>query len=273
MTAVSNAWCLEVTVNQTIASIRRYYQQSLTLLSGVHWYYLHNFLLKKEAVYMRNIRKIGSGLVLSMLLTVVVACGNETPDRAPEAKDDAASAATSAPAVAQTATTTTGVGVVLSTNLGDIELLLDDEKAPLSVANFLAYADSGHYEGTIFHRVISGFMVQGGGFDQSMQQKATQDPIENEAANGLKNVKYSIAMARTGVVNSATSQFFINVVDNGFLDHRDTSAAGFGYAVFGQVVAGHDVVDKMAAAQTGSAGRFPKDVPVETIVIQGVSRK
>ena len=230
---------------------------------------------------MHKVRKIGSGLALGLLLTLVASCGGETPDRTPQVQEDAPAASAAASAAdgaangtsAPVADAATGVGVVLSTNLGDIELLLDDEKAPLSVANFLAYADSGHYEGTIFHRVISGFMVQGGGFDQSLQQKATQDPIENEAANGLKNVKYSVAMARTGVVNSATSQFFINVVDNAFLDHRDTSAAGFGYAVFGQVVAGQDVVDQIAATQTGAAGRFPTDVPVEPIIVQGVSRK
>lgn len=226
---------------------------------------------------MHKVRKIGSGLALGLLLTLVASCGGETPDRTPQVQEDAPAASAADGAAngtsAPVADTATGVGVVLSTNLGDIELLLDDEKAPLSVANFLAYADSGHYEGTIFHRVISGFMVQGGGFDQSMQQKATQDPIENEAANGLKNLKYSIAMARTNVVNSATSQFFINVVDNGFLDHRDTSSAGFGYAVFGRVVAGQDIVDQIAASQTGAAGRFPRDVPLEPIVIQGVSRK
>ena len=226
---------------------------------------------------MHKVRKIGSGLALGLLLTLVASCGGETPDRTPQVQEDAPAASAADGAAngtsAPVADAATGVGVVLSTNLGDIELLLDDEKAPLSVANFLAYADSGHYEGTIFHRVISGFMVQGGGFDQSMQQKATQDPIENEAANGLKNLKYSIAMARTNVVNSATSQFFINVVDNGFLDHRDTSSAGFGYAVFGRVVAGQDIVDQIAASQTGAAGRFPRDVPLEPIVIQGVSRK
>jgi len=224
---------------------------------------------------MHMLRKIGSSLALSWLLILVVACGSETPDRAAEVQDDASAATVGAAAggSAAVAETATGVGVVLSTNLGDIELLLDEEKAPLSVANFLDYADSGHYEGTVFHRVIPGFMVQGGGFDQSLEQKTTQDPIKNEAGNGLKNLKYTIAMARTGVVDSATSQFFINVVDNAFLDHRDTSSAGFGYAVFGQVVAGQDVVDQIAAAQTGAAGRFPTDVPLETIVIQGVSRK
>ncbi len=221
---------------------------------------------------MRKLRKIGSGLALSMLLTLIAACGSDTPDRA-QAQDDSAVAEAGDTAVVADTSDSSGVGVVVSTNLGDIELLLDDQKAPLSVANFLAYSDSGHYEGTIFHRVIPGFMVQGGGFDEALQQKATQDPIKNEAGNGLKNLKYTIAMARTGVVDSATSQFFINVVDNGFLDHSNTSAAGFGYAVFGRVVAGQDVVDQIAASATGAAGRFSKDVPVETIVIQGVSRK
>jgi len=140
--------------------------------------------------------------------------------------------------------------VVLS-NRGPIELALDTEKAPLSVANFLAYVDSGHFEDTIFHRVIPGFMIQGGGFTLDYEQKPTLDPIKNEAANGLKNVKYSLAMARTGVVDSATAQFFINVVDNDFLDHRDTSNRGFGYAVFGKVVEGFEVVDAIAALQTG----------------------
>ena len=161
----------------------------------------------------------------------------------------------------------------MSTNRGPIELALDEEKAPLSVANFLAYVDSGHFEDTIFHRVIPGFMIQGGGFTLDYAQKPTQDPIKNEATNGLKNVKYSIAMARTGVVDSATAQFFINVVDNGFLDHRDTSTQGFGYAVFGKVVEGFEVVDAIAALQTGSGGRFRTDVPVEPVVIQSITRK
>ena len=222
---------------------------------------------------MTSIRKAGSIALSGLLLALVVACGSETPDSTAKVQNDQAAVVDAGNSTAAAVAADTGVGVVLSTNLGDIELLLDDEKAPLSVANFLAYADSGHYEGTIFHRVIPGFMVQGGGFDQSLQQKATQSPIQNEAANGLKNVKYSIAMARTGVVDSATSQFFINVVDNAFLDHRDTTAQGFGYAVFGRVVAGQDIVDQIAATGTGAAGRFPKDVPVDTIVIQGVSRK
>ena len=203
--------------------------------------------------------------MISALFALVAACGNETPDRAAQNSDSGAAESNAAK--------DSGTLVVMKTSLGDIELSLDAEKAPLSVENFLAYADSGHYDGTVFHRVIADFMIQGGGFDENLQQKQTQNPIENEAVNGLKNVRYSIAMARTSVVNSATSQFFINVVDNAFLDHRDTSTRGFGYAVFGSVVSGMDVVDKIAAVQTGAAGNFRSDVPVETIVIESVTRK
>lgn len=217
----------------------------------------------------RSVRGLLTGVVLALL----AACGGETPDRSvqQQVQNDSATATTTDETDA--GQISTGTLVLMKTSLGDIELSLDAERAPLSVENFLAYADSGHYDGTVFHRVISGFMVQGGGFDANLQQKATQNPIENEAANGLKNVKYSIAMARTSVVNSATSQFFINVVDNAFLDHRDTSAAGYGYAVFGNVVSGMDVVDKIAAVQTGASGRFPSDVPVETVMIESVTRK
>jgi len=162
--------------------------------------------------------------------------------------------------------------VTLSTNMGDIVLALDEQSAPLSVANFLAYADSGHYAGTIFHRVIADFMIQGGGFDEQYQQKTTLEPIKNEATNGLVNEKYTIAMARTGVVDSATSQFFINVKYNEFLDHRNTTAQGYGYAVFGKVIDGFDVVDAIAGLQTGSGGRFPTDVPAQPVIIQSVIR-
>jgi len=162
--------------------------------------------------------------------------------------------------------------VVIETNHGDITLTLDESKAPLSVANFLAYAEAGHYQGTIFHRVIKDFMIQGGNFSAEMQPKATQAPIKNEATNGLRNLRGTIAMARTGVVDSATSQFFINLKDNAFLDHRNTSTQGFGYAVFGQVTAGMDVVDKIGASRTHTFQRFA-DVPVEAVVIQGVRRE
>ena len=160
--------------------------------------------------------------------------------------------------------------VLIQTSLGDITVELDQEKAPISTKNFLDYAESKHYDGTIFHRVIKGFMIQGGGFDQNMKQKATKPPIKNEAGNGLKNAKYTIAMARTNVVDSATSQFFINSVDNAFLDHKNDSPTGFGYAVFGKVVKGTDVVDKMEkVATTTRAGM--QDVPVEPVVIKSVT--
>ncbi len=156
------------------------------------------------------------------------------------------------------------------TSVGTVEVALDAAKAPLTVSNFVAYATSGHYDGTIFHRVISGFMIQGGGFTKEMAQKKTRAPIRNEAANGLKNRKYTIAMARTQVVDSATSQFFINVNDNAFLDHRAPNPMGYGYAVFGSVTKGQDVVDKIAAVETGRWGPF-SDVPKAPIVIKTVT--
>ena len=153
--------------------------------------------------------------------------------------------------------------VVLETNKGDITLDLNDEKAPVTVENFLRYVDEGHYDGTIFHRVIPDFMIQGGGFDEDMQQKPTHDPIKNEADNGLSNDPYTIAMARTQVVDSATSQFFINTADNVFLDH---GSRDFGYAVFGKVVDGQDVIDAINNVDTGSRAGH-RDVPVETVKI------
>lgn len=161
--------------------------------------------------------------------------------------------------------------VIIETNFGDITLELDDAKAPLSVANFLTYVDSNHYNGTIFHRVIKDFMIQGGNFTADMAPKQTRSPIKNEANNGLRNLRGTIAMARTGVVDSATSQFFINLKDNGFLDHRDTSTRGYGYAVFGRVVKGMDVVDKIGTSPTHTFKRFG-DVPVEAVVINSVKR-
>ncbi|GAB3495653.1 peptidylprolyl isomerase [Curvibacter fontanus] len=152
-------------------------------------------------------------------------------------------------------------------DFGIIKIELDAAKAPDSVANFLAYVNKGHYDRTIFHRVIPGFMVQGGGFEPGMTQKATDKPINNEANNGLKNNKYTLAMARTNDPHSATAQFFINVADNGFLNHTAPSAQGWGYAVFGKVVAGNDVVDKIAAVKTGQKG-FHGDVPKEDVVIE-----
>ena len=150
---------------------------------------------------------------------------------------------------------------------GVITLELDQDKAPKSVENFLSYVAKGHYDNTIFHRVIPGFMVQGGGMEPGMAQKNCDAPITNEANNGLKNVNYSVAMARTGDPHSATAQFFINVADNGFLNHTAPSQQGWGYAVFGKVVAGQEVVDKIKAVKTARRG-YHDDVPVEDVVIE-----
>ena len=157
--------------------------------------------------------------------------------------------------------------VKLHTNFGTIVLELDAAKAPETVKNFLAYVEAGHYNNTIFHRVIKNFMIQGGGMEPGMNQKETRDPIENEAGNGLKNVRGSIAMARTGDPHSATAQFFINTVDNDFLDFKAPSGQGWGYCVFGQVVEGLDVVDKIRAVPTGNKG-FHQDVPKEDVIIE-----
>lgn len=152
-------------------------------------------------------------------------------------------------------------------NYGVITLELDAEKAPKSAENFLSYVKKGHYDNTVFHRVIPGFMVQGGGFEPGMQQKPTGAEIENEANNGLKNDNYTVAMARTSAPHSATAQFFINVSNNGFLNHTAPSAQGWGYAVFGKVINGTDVVDKIKAVKTGRKG-FHDDVPLEDVVIE-----
>ena len=157
--------------------------------------------------------------------------------------------------------------VELQTNHGSITLALDSEKAPVTVENFKSYVESGHYDGTIFHRVIDGFIIQGGGFDHDMRQKATQAEIKNEADNGLKNTTGTIAMARTSDPHSATAQFFINVADNDFLNHTAPSGQGWGYAVFGEVVEGMDVVNAIKAVSTGSHGPH-QDVPRESVVIE-----
>jgi peptidyl-prolyl cis-trans isomerase B (cyclophilin B) len=157
--------------------------------------------------------------------------------------------------------------VLLKTNKGDITLTLDAAKAPKTVANFLAYVKSGHYDDTIFHRVIDNFMIQGGGMAPGMKQKSTQAEIENEANNGLKNVNGSVAMARTSDPHSASSQFFINVNDNDFLNHTAPTAQGWGYAVFGAVTDGMDVVNTIRKVKTGSSG-FHQDVPTEDVVIE-----
>lgn len=159
--------------------------------------------------------------------------------------------------------------VEMTTSAGTLRIELDDAKAPVSVANFLAYAAKGHYDNTVFHRVIKGFMVQGGGFEVDMKQKPSDAPIINEANNGLKNAHYTLAMARTSAPHSATAQFFINTTDNGFLDHKSESPQGWGYAVFGRVVAGTEVVDAIERVRTGrKAGH--DDVPLEDVVIQRV---
>lgn len=161
--------------------------------------------------------------------------------------------------------------VRIVTTYGDILLELDREKAPKSVQNFLNYVQEGFYDGTIFHRVIDGFMIQGGGFSQDFQKKPTHSPVENEANNGLKNLNGTIAMARTNDPHSATAQFFINVANNGFLDHRSPSPRGWGYAVFGNVVEGMDVVEKIRRSPTSSGGPFRKDVPQTAIIIERVT--
>ncbi|WP_370978379.1 peptidylprolyl isomerase [Agaribacterium sp. ZY112] len=160
--------------------------------------------------------------------------------------------------------------ITLHTNFGDIVLELDFEKAPKTAANFKQYAEDGHYSGTIFHRVIDGFMVQGGGFDEDMLQKDTREPVENEADNGLKNDKGTIAMARTMDPHSASAQFFINIKDNDFLNFSSKDSQGWGYCVFGKVTEGMDVVDKIRLVKTGSMMGH-QDVPVEPVIIEKVS--
>lgn len=162
--------------------------------------------------------------------------------------------------------------VVMETSMGSITLDLDNAKAPATVANFLAYADAGYYDGTVFHRVIKDFMIQGGGYTPELKQKPTQPPIKNEAANGLKNLRGTIAMARTRMVDSASSQFFINHKDNPALDHRAPTPDAFGYAVFGRVVKGMDVVDRIAATPTRARDMLFQDLPVEMVTIKSVRR-
>jgi len=157
--------------------------------------------------------------------------------------------------------------VLLTTNHGAIKLELDDAKAPNTVANFVQYAKDGHYDNTVFHRVIDGFMIQGGGFEPGMKQKGTRAPVDNEATNGLKNDMYTVAMARTNDPHSATAQFFINIKNNDFLNFTSPNGNGWGYCVFGKVVEGTDVVDKIKAVKTGTSG-FHQDVPAQDVVIQ-----
>jgi peptidyl-prolyl cis-trans isomerase B (cyclophilin B) len=172
--------------------------------------------------------------------------------------------------MSDTHTSSVTVTVTMQTNKGTIVLALDSEKAPETVANFISYAEAGHYDGTIFHRVISNFMIQGGGFEPDMTQKSTREPIKNEAANGLKNELGAIAMARTSDPHSATAQFFINTKDNAFLNHTAPSGQQWGYAVFGKVTEGLDVVKAIESVKTGNRMGY-SDVPVEDVIIEKVS--
>jgi cyclophilin family peptidyl-prolyl cis-trans isomerase len=162
--------------------------------------------------------------------------------------------------------------IVIKTSMGEIEAELFEDKAPITVKNFLSYVNKGHYKNLTFHRVINNFMIQGGGFDKDLKEKATDAPIKNEAGNGLKNETGTLAMARTNDVDSATAQFFINVVDNAFLDHRDNSPMGFGYCVFGKVTKGMPVVNKIKMVKTGFRAPM-EDVPMDAVVILDITKK
>ncbi len=164
------------------------------------------------------------------------------------------------------------VEVTMTTNMGDISIVLDAARAPITVKNFLRYVDEGYYDGTIFHRVIPDFMIQGGGFDTNYNKKATHETIRNEADNGLRNSRGTIAMARTNAPHSASAQFFINVQDNDFLNHTAKNSRGWGYTVFGKVIKGMKVVDKIQRQKTGRGGPFPTDVPRKMVVIEKITR-
>jgi len=174
-------------------------------------------------------------------------------------------------AIATTSARAENPVVQIDTSMGPIKVELYEDKAPVSVKNFLGYVDDKFYDGTVFHRVISTFMIQGGGFTPDMEQKKTKEPIKNEAANGLSNTRGTLAMARTNVVDSATSQFFVNVADNARLDHAGTDPSAYGYCVFGKVIEGMDVVDKIKAAPTGNKAGH-QNVPVEAVVIKSITR-
>lgn len=209
------------------------------------------------------------------------AAAEKTTDKgAATSKDTQKSASKAAPAKQAPAAaagktgTPGGPRVVLTTNVGKIELELFEKEAPISTANFLQYVDDKAYDGTVFHRVIPTFMVQGGGFDEKMTKRPVRDMIKNEATNGLTNARGTVSMARTGVIDSATNQFFINVVDNARLDHRGSNPRAYGYAVFGHVVSGMDVVDKIRAVETGACPpNFRRDCPQTPMVIQTARRK
>lgn len=225
-----------------------------------------------------------AAVVLSLWLAVLVGCqeggdNGRMNDRqsisdkpVPAAPEQAALPQANQPKASSQMSEKTNPVVIMETSLGTIKIELDAAKAPVTVANFLTYVDEGFFDDTIFHRVIPDFMIQGGGFTANMQQKPTHSPIKNEAGNGLKNERGTLAMARTGVVDSATGQFFINVRDNAFLNHRTNTPDGYGYAVFAKVTAGMDVVDKIVAVPTHSAGMHD-DVPVGPVVIKSVRRE
>ena len=208
-------------------------------------------------------------LSLSVLcLTLALPAGTAFADPQPRAS----LTNQAAPTTALTATPTSGPEVLMRTSLGDIKIRLFPDKAPVSVENFLQYVNERFYDGTIFHRVSEGYVVQGGGFTANFAKKETRGPIKNEAGNGLSNRRGTVAMARVNIVDSATSQFFINVADNTFLDHKNETTRGYGYAVFGQVISGMEVVDRIASVKTGTQGPFPTECPLENVVIVSISR-
>lgn len=211
-------------------------------------------------------------VICALTLLLALGCGEKQPkvEKKPEPADVAAKTEEEVKVVEPVEEEKTPV-VVIETSYGEIKAELWAEKAPITVKNFLKYVDEGFYDGTIFHRVMDGFMIQGGGFTADMRQKSTHPPITNEASKELRNKRGTLAMARTSVVDSATAQFFINLVDNAFLDHQNETAQGFGYAAFGKVTSGMDVVDKIAKVKTGRAGPHA-NVPVEPVVIKSVKR-
>ncbi len=217
--------------------------------------------------------RLWQGLMLVLVLGCWLGCGATTPSGAEKALQEQSDTSAS-PSPAVTPATPAGEPMskqfLMKTNLGEVVLELDYAKAPKTCANFESYVQKGHYNGTVFHRVIANFMIQGGGMDSLMTEKTTDKPVENEASNGLKNLRGTIAMARTNAVHSATSQFFINVVDNDFLNHRSPDPQGFGYCVFGHVVKGLEVVDAIKAVPTGSKGMY-RDVPQSPVVIESIT--
>ncbi len=211
-------------------------------------------------------------------LFVLSACGGDSGSVAKSVPvvDDPAEAGSASPVVNEelaTSSAKTGSNVVIDTSFGEIRVKLDSDSAPNTVANFLDYVDAGHYDQTIFHRVIPGFMIQGGGFSVDYQRLETRSPILNEAKDGRANERYTIAMARTPLAHSATDQFFINVADNDFLNYRGPTDSTWGYAVFGEVTAGFEVVNAIVSVTTGASGPFSTDAPVEPVIISGISRE